>query len=97
MVHTGPSRSRPAAGQSVDLHSSKGGDAPAGATTGAAPSRRRPPRTRPDLLVGLPVTGFFPSRVTLVSASPGRHTIRYRFRDGSLAIDATWIFTVAAS
>jgi hypothetical protein len=36
-------------------------------------------------------------RVTLVSASPGRHTIRYRFRDGGLAIDATWIFTVTAT
>jgi hypothetical protein len=36
-------------------------------------------------------------RVMLVSASPGRHTIRYRFRDGGLAIDATWIFTVTAS
>ena len=32
--------------------------------------------------------------VTLVGAKPGRHTIRYRIRDQSGTIDATWTFTV---
>ena len=34
-------------------------------------------------------------RVMLVGATPGRHTIRYRFRDPSGWIDATWRFTVS--
>jgi len=34
-------------------------------------------------------------RVMLVKAPPGRHTLRYRFRDPSGAIDATWVFAVS--
>jgi hypothetical protein len=33
-------------------------------------------------------------RVMLVKASPGRHTLRYRFRDTSGVIDAAWVFAV---
>jgi len=33
-------------------------------------------------------------RVMLVEASPGRHTLRYRFRDASGVVDATWVFAV---
>jgi hypothetical protein len=35
-------------------------------------------------------------RVMLVGATPGRHTIRYRFRDSAGWIDATWTFRVTA-
>lgn len=32
--------------------------------------------------------------VTLLDATPGRHTIRYRTRDRAWVIDTTWTFTV---
>jgi len=35
-------------------------------------------------------------RVMLVGATPGRHTIRYRFRDPAGPIDATWAFAMSA-
>lgn len=35
-------------------------------------------------------------RVMLVAATPGRHTLRYRFRDSGGTIDATWTFTIMA-
>jgi hypothetical protein len=35
--------------------------------------------------------------VMLLGATPGRHTIRYRFRDSALAIDATWTFRIMAT
>jgi hypothetical protein len=36
-------------------------------------------------------------RVTLVGATPGRHTLRYRSRDAAGVADTTWTFTVAAA
>jgi hypothetical protein len=36
-------------------------------------------------------------RVMLLRATPGRHTIRYRFRDSALAIDATSTFRIMAT
>jgi hypothetical protein len=36
-------------------------------------------------------------RVMLLSATPGRHTLRYRFQDPGGSIDATWTFRVAAA
>ena len=36
-------------------------------------------------------------RVMLAGATPGRHVIRYRFRDSVGTIDATWIFRIAAT
>jgi hypothetical protein len=36
-------------------------------------------------------------RVMLLSSTPGRHTLRYRFRDPAGSIDATWTFSVAAA
>jgi hypothetical protein len=35
-------------------------------------------------------------RVMLLSATAGRHTVRYRFHDPGGSIDATWTFRVAA-
>jgi len=35
-------------------------------------------------------------RVMLLGATPGRHAIRYRFRDSAGWIDATWKFTVSS-
>jgi hypothetical protein len=34
-------------------------------------------------------------RVMLVKASPGGHSLRYRFLDASGVIDATWVFAVS--
>lgn len=36
-------------------------------------------------------------RVMLLGATPGRHAIRYRFRDSGGTIDATWTFRVMAT
>jgi hypothetical protein len=33
-------------------------------------------------------------RVMLVGATPGRHTIRYRFRESAETIDTTWTFRI---
>jgi len=35
-------------------------------------------------------------RVMLVGATPGRHTIRYHFRDSAGRIEATWTFRITA-